>query len=131
MIEKTAVNMGETRAIDYLDSDSMPEIFADGLSGVLLGYPTMKMTFHSVLSAGESEIRRNSLVLTMDVHSALEMALDILELCKDSEEQLMHMASTAVPSKLKELLKKVPGGSPSTAAKRALKTPSKTKTKVD
>lgn len=92
----------------YVDSYHPPEIYADGLSGVLVGYPTLKMTYHTVLSSGNSEVRRNCAVITMDVHAALDMAFDILESCKDNEEQLLHMASKGIPAKLKEFLSRIP-----------------------
>lgn len=92
----------------YVDSYNPPEIYADGLSGILVGYPTLKMSLHTVLSSGQSEVRRNCVVLTMDVHSALDMAFDILDSCKDNEEQMLHMASKGVPAKLREFLSRIP-----------------------
>lgn len=107
MIERKDIAKAAEKVV-YTDTYHTPEIYADGLSGILVGFPTMKISLHTVLSYGDSEVRRNCAVITMDVHSALDMAFDILDSCKENEEQLLHMASKRIPAKLKDFLSKIP-----------------------
>lgn len=129
MIDSKGVTTAGTDNVVYVDSYYTPEIYADGLSGVLVGFPTMKMSFHTVLSYGDSEIRRNCAVITMDVHTALDMAFDILDSCKENEEQLLHMASKGIPTKLKDFLSRIPAENVEPVAKPAPKSRAKPKSK--
>lgn len=108
MIDSKSISTTDADKVVYVDSYHTPEIYSDGLSGILVGFPTLKMSFHTVLSSGDAEVRRNCAVITMDVHSALDMAFDILESCKENEEQLLHMASKGIPAKLKDFLDRIP-----------------------
>jgi hypothetical protein len=121
MIDKKNAPTTNTDKVVYVDSYHTPEIYADGLSGILVGFPTLKMSFHTVLSSGEAEVRRNCAVITMDMHSALDMAFDILESCKENEEQLLYMASKGIPTKLKEFLSRIPTEDVSPDVKQASK----------
>ena len=108
MIDSKSTSTADTDKVVYVDSYHTPEIYADGLSGVLIGFPTLKMSFHTVLSYGDTEVRRKCAVITMDVHTALDMAFDILQSCKENEEQLLHMAAKGIPAKLKDFLDRIP-----------------------
>lgn len=107
MVERKNVSKTEEKVV-YVDTYDAPEIYADGLSGILVGFPTLKMSFHTVLASGESELRRNCAVITMDVHTAIDMAFDILDSCKENEEQLLHLASKGMPARLQDLFSKIP-----------------------
>lgn len=113
----------------YVDTYNAPEFYADGLSGILVGFPTLKLSFHTVLASGNSELRRNCAVITMDVHSAIDMAFDILDSCKENEEQLLHMASKGIPARLKDLLNKIPAEQVELAANPAPRVRGKAKAK--
>lgn len=108
MIDNKSTSTADVDKVVYVDSYHTPEIYADGLTGVLVGFPTLKMSFHTVLSYGDAEVRRNCAVITMDVHTALDMAFDILDSCKENEEQLLHMASKGIPAKLMDFLNRIP-----------------------
>ena len=129
MAEKKAVNMEAINEVNYVGLHNAPEIYADGLSGILLGFPTLKMTFHTVLPSGSAEIRRNCAILTMDVYSALDMAFDILDSCKDSEEQFL-LASTGIHAKLKDLLSRIPAEPSAESTKTVTKSRAKAKSKA-
>jgi len=133
MIERKDVSIApdakDAEKVVYADTYHTPEIYADGLSGILVGFPTLKMSFHTVLSYGESEVRRNCAVITMDVHAALDMAFDILDSCKENEEQLLHMASKGLPARLRNFLDKIPAGDTEPTAKPTSKSRSNSKNK--
>lgn len=128
MVERKDISKAGDKVV-YADSYNAPEIYADGLSGILVGFPTLKMSFHTILASGETEVRRNCAVVTMDVHTALDMAFDILDSCRENEEQLLHLAAKGIPARLKELLSKIPAESVEPASKSLPKSRGKAKIK--
>jgi len=74
-----------------LDKTAAPEIFADGVSQVLTGYPVSRVVFHTVLEpagSGTKELRKASAILTMPTVSLIETARKLLALAKEAEDQL-------------------------------------------
>lgn len=73
-------------------SDNMPEIFADGISHILMGNPMSKLTFHSVTNFSfdddASETRVGVLRLTIPTPSLLELCRNILLTAQSSLEHL-------------------------------------------
>lgn len=108
MTDKNDLNYQEGEHFVLLDRFKAPEIYADGVSQLLIGYPMVKITFHTVLESGVKEIRKACATLTMDAPSALDMAFDILDACKHSEEEMLSIAGTNVPERLKAFLDRIP-----------------------
>ena len=102
------LNYEEHDDVILLDRYRAPEIYADGVSEIIMGYPMVKITLHTVMEAKEKEVRKSCAILTMDSPSALSMAFDILDAFKKAEQPLLNMASTAIVEKLKDLLGKIP-----------------------
>jgi hypothetical protein len=86
--------------LDVLDTDaftlsgrvSAPEIYADGYSQLLLGFPTTKIVFHSLVEpkteVDSKEERRVVATLSISTLDAILLATTILAGCKSSEGQL-------------------------------------------
>ena len=73
--------------------DTAPEIYADGFTHMLVGYPMTKLVLHSLVDPldGGKEQRSAVATITMSTVSLLEMAHAILSACKRSEEELITM----------------------------------------
>jgi len=92
--------MKKSSNLDFIDTDSFtlsgrvsaPEIYADGFSQLLLGFPTTKIVFHSLVEphteANAKEERRVVATLSLSTMDAIQLATTILAGCKKSEVQL-------------------------------------------
>ncbi len=111
--------MDEKKNFDHIELNnfvligraSVDEIYADGISNILIGYPLMKFTFHSVVEAeseNSKEVRKAVALITMDTPSALDVAFDILEACKTTEAAMLESANSSFPARLKAFLDKIP-----------------------
>ncbi len=79
-----------------LDKTAAPEVFADGISQVLMGYPVSRVVFHTILEPAGSdsrELRRASMILTMPTVALIETARNLLNLAKEAEGQLVQFSS--------------------------------------
>jgi hypothetical protein len=82
-----------------------PEVYADGASQILLGYPMTKIYLHTVISAGDDkELRKVVQVLSLSTATAIELANMILAVAKKSEEFLIPSAEEAT-AQMQDLLK--------------------------
>ncbi|WP_313035665.1 hypothetical protein [Massilia alkalitolerans] len=119
------LNRIDTDDFILVDRLQAPEVYADGVSQILTGYPLMKILLHTVLEAGhgsQKEVRKACAMITMDTPSALDLAFDILESCKFSEADMLDSASGAMPNRLRELLDRItPEMTPITETIRAQK----------
>lgn len=102
------LNYEEREQTILIDRYKVPEIYADGVSQILMGYPTVKLTLHSVLESREKEIRKACAVLTMDAPSALDMAFEIIEAFRQVKTEMLQTASTTSVEKLKKFLDRIP-----------------------
>lgn len=102
------INYEDMGSAVLLDRFKVPEIYVDGASQVLMGFPTTKILFHTVIESGEKEIRRACAMLTMDAPSALELALGILESFRQANDVLLKDAAPSLEKKLKALLERIP-----------------------
>lgn len=85
--------MSQQNNIDQLDvgpfvllnKGSAPDIYAEGISHVLLGYPVTKVVFHTMMEPAtpqNKEIRKATAVLAIPTVSLIESAQLILQVCK-------------------------------------------------
>lgn len=98
-----------TEEKDFLlvNRTSSPEVFVEGVSQVMMGFPLTKIVLHSVVEpkdGTDKEIRRVVQTLSMPTLAALELAKIVLSLCSQSESQLCSMAEVEFSGKLKLLL---------------------------
>lgn len=86
-------DVSEQQEFVSLGRASSPELFVDGFSQVMIGFPISKIVFHSVIEpkdGKEKEIRKIVQTLTMPTAVAVELAKIISGLCKQSEKELTH-----------------------------------------
>lgn len=104
MSDPTAVIDGG--AFLLVGKSSAQEVFSDGISQVLLGYPVSRLVMHTILepaSEEAKEVRRAAVVLTMPTMTLIDTALMILRVCKQGEDQLVGFNSQQ-GAKISELL---------------------------
>ena len=80
---------------DLVCSDNLQEIFTDGVSEVMLGYPTSKVLFHTVTTLNTINIpeqRQAVFRMTMNTATLLEMCRNILAAAVDNKEQFPLMS---------------------------------------
>jgi hypothetical protein len=107
------LDTSETSEYVIYNKTNAPEIYVDGMSNMMLGFHSVKMSLHSVVDSGSEEtkeIRKVVATLTMDTAAAIDMAFDILESCKFAEAGLMDGAATIVPARLRALFDRIPEG---------------------
>ena len=84
-----------------------PEVYADGVSQIMLIGSIAKLMLHSISlpkSTENPEIRKAVQYLSMPVFGALELADLILRAAKDSEERLLHSMNEEQAAKAKVIL---------------------------
>lgn len=100
----------EERDFVLVNRTSSPEVFVEGVSQVMMGFPLTKIVLHSVMEpkdGAEKEIRRVVQTLSMPTLAALELAKIVLSLCSQSGSQLTNMAEVEFSAKFKHLLSEV------------------------
>lgn len=92
--------MKKSSNLDVMDTDvftlsgrvSAPEIYADGFSQLLIGFPTTKIIFHSLVepktNVNAKEERRVVATLSISTLDAIQLATTILAGFKNAESQL-------------------------------------------
>lgn len=74
-----------------------PEVYVDGASQILVGYPMTKIYFHSVVNHSDTQEKRKVVqVLTLSTTTAIELANLILSVAKKSNEFLLPMSQSAL-----------------------------------
>lgn len=107
----TTVQIRDKNAkFDLVISDNMPEIFTDGISQLLMGFPISKVTFHSVVTAPDSaeqvEQRKAVLSLAMSTPVLLELCRNVLFAAQSSLDELSE-SGTKVDSQIKKIMEGV------------------------
>lgn len=113
MTKLNDLDTSETNEYLIYNKSNAPEIFIDGMSNMMLGFHSVKMSLHSVVDSGgegSKEIRKVVATLTMDTAAAIDMAFDILESCKYAEAGIMDGVNTIIPARLKALFDRIPEG---------------------
>lgn len=90
-----------------LNRTSSPEVFAEGISQVMIGVPLTKIVLHSIVEpkdGANKEIRRTVQTLSIPTIAAVELANIVMSLCKQSEGELIQMAGDEFGKKLSALL---------------------------
>ena len=90
MTTVTKIREGDVN-FDLIINDTMPEIFTDGISHVLMGSPISKLTFHSVTNPADTETaeqRKGVLLLTISTPVLLELCRNILLTAQTSVDKL-------------------------------------------
>lgn len=90
-----------------LDSrTTAPEIYVEGWSQLLIGYPMTKITFHTTVEPANNdhkELRRTATTISMPLAIAVQLAQTILAGCKSAESQIVG-AATEATAQLKQML---------------------------
>lgn len=74
------------------DGDAQ-DVFVDGVSGLLAGYPNSKLAFYvTVDSANGDEVRKNNLRLTMSTVAMLELFEALKETLIDNLQEVVNIA---------------------------------------
>lgn len=109
MREQKSGAVVETDRFVLVGKSSAPEVLAEGVSQVLMGYPMSRLVLHTVLDpedAESREIRRAAGIVTMSTVSLVQTAKLILKLAKEAEGQLSEFnAEHGV--RIRELLKDI------------------------
>lgn len=89
MDDITQVREGDIK-FDLTVTDSMPEMFTDGVSNMVMGNPVSKLTFHSVTvpihGSNKVEQRKGVLRLVIPTPVLLEMCRNILFAAQSNPE---------------------------------------------
>lgn len=100
----------ENAKFDLVISENMPEIFTDGLSQLLMGFPISKLTFHSVVTAPDStdqiEQRKAVLSLAMSTPVLLELCRNVLIAAQSSLDELTE-SGTKVDTQIRKIMEGV------------------------
>ncbi len=100
----------ENTKFDLIISESVPEIFTDGLSQLLMGFPISKLTFHSVVTSPDStdqiEQRKAVLSLAMSTPVLLELCRNILIAAQSSLEELTE-SGTKTDTQIRKIMEGV------------------------
>lgn len=105
MPEPTNLNYVEHETFTLVERLNAPDIYADGLTHILVGFPTTKIVFHTTIDKQEEkEIRKVCLNLSLSTLAAVHLANSILSAYKQSEAALMDGLQNQIPVQLKELL---------------------------
>jgi len=83
---------------------SAQDVFVDGMSQFLFGFPVSKILLHTVVKPGEHEIRKAVISVAMPTATVIQMAQMILTNAIQNKEQLLTMAKTTHPNSLEALL---------------------------
>lgn len=97
----------EEKDFVLINRASSPEVFVEGISQVMIGFPFTKIVLHSVFeprNGGDKEVRKVVQTLSMPTIAAVELAKIVTSLCKKSESQLVKMAGNEFGAKLQHLL---------------------------
>lgn len=80
-----------------MSKEQHPEIFADELSGMMLGYPVSKLTFSAAKQSGNDGAveKNNVLTLTLSTHNLLSACKLILNNASDNQDLILSGASTS------------------------------------
>ena len=92
---KQTPNTVENEAFILEGRIAAPEIFVDGWSQVLVGYPLTKVVFHTLVQPSgpdTKEIRKVAMTMTIPLAQAIQFAQTILSYCKNGEQQLAGTA---------------------------------------
>jgi len=105
-------NVLETKDFVLTDRISATELYADGFSQLLVGFPVTKIILHSVIDAKtptHKEVRRTVTTLSIPTTALIQLAQMILSACKNSEGQLAQLSGDAA-KQLKGILAQIPPG---------------------
>lgn len=105
----TAPDNGDSNQVEFelIARQNAPEVYADGISQMMIGHPVSKVTFHSVLDAandGGKEMRKAKLLLTIPTASLLETALIVIQSCLETENALVGHFTEQQNARLKLLM---------------------------
>lgn len=84
------IKLGENSLL--VGKANAPEIFADGMSQMLMGTPVSRVIFHTTLesySERAPEVRRAAAILVMPTGQLVEFALNILHAVKENEQRFL------------------------------------------
>ena len=97
--------------LTILDRLTAPNVYADGIAQIMIGFPISKIVFHTIYEPktdSSGEIRKCVQTLSIPTVSALEMARHILGAAKQSEAKLSELFSDETLNKIKGLLVDIP-----------------------
>jgi len=93
--KKTTTNkrIEKITTLPVLHDGDAQDIFVDGVSGLLPGYPNSKLAFYvTVDSANGDEVRKNNLRLTMSTVAMLELFDALKEVLVDNLHEVANIA---------------------------------------
>lgn len=97
----------ENAKFDLVITDNTPELFTDGISQLLMGFPISKLTFHSVVTPSESpeqiEQRKAVLSLAISTPVLLELCRNILFAAQSSLDQLSE-GGTRIDAQIRKIM---------------------------
>lgn len=102
-------DINEKKDFVLLNRASAPEVFIEGVSQVMVGFPLTKIVFHTVVEpkdGKDKEVRRVVQTLSMPTIAAVELAKIITELCRQSGNHLTEIACAEYGTKLNRVLTK-------------------------
>jgi len=93
---------------DIIETDDMyllgrlnaPELFAEGLTQIMLGYPNSRLLLHTLIAPKEGakkEIRRAVATLTIPTATLIELANLVLDAARRTGEQLLEFQAASGP----------------------------------
>lgn len=91
---------------DLLINDNIPEVFSDGLSQLLMGYPVSKLIFHSVTAPALDngiEQRQGVIRLAIPTPVLLELCRNILSSALSSIDELSE-GGKQIDTQVKKIL---------------------------
>ena len=108
-MEKTYSNGEKVGDILVVNRDAAPELVADGLNQMVVGYPHSRILLHTLIPVdpsayGVREVRKVVATVTMPNLAMVDMALQILRAHLVNQTQIED-ARTATGNQLKLLLK--------------------------
>ncbi len=83
---------------------SVEDVFVDGMSQFIFGFPISKIVLHAVVKPGSPEIRKAVIRVTMPTAILIEMCQKIMTNSIANKEQLLSTAKIIHPMALEALL---------------------------
>jgi len=101
-----------------------PEIFADELAGIMLGYPTSKLTFAAIRQGGTNgEVAKtNVLTLSISTQVLIDACNLVLNHAKTNQDLILNSASESAGKLISSLQRDTVGATTKTVAASQKKT---------